>query len=221
MIVLGRLLPGRSLGEVELAGSLGISRTPLREALKLLAAEGLLELRANRGAFVVPINSAGTSDLFEVVAGLEGLGATLAAARRSEASLKRLRALQRELEAQRSADEIVRYFDLNQQIHRSIVAMSGNEVLVRTHESLFVRVERVRFFALHAYGRWDESVREHREVLAALEAGDAARAGDALTRHVAKAGVRAQQLLATAPGPDRATESKRPRKNKMQEVVLP
>lgn len=198
MIVRGQLLPGGSLGEVGLSHSLGISRTPLREALKLLSTEGLVELRANRGAFVMPMEASGIADLFEVASGLERLAGELAALRHTDVDLDRLRRLQAELEVHHDDGDRERYFETNQQIHRAIVRMSGNEVLRTTHELLFARVERVRFFALGAHGRWGESVREHRDILSALAARDAARAGDALARHVRRTGTQAQRLLEEA-----------------------
>lgn len=195
MIVRGHLAPSGSIGEAALCDLLGMSRTPVREALKLLAAEGLVELRSNRGAFVAPVRAEEIPPLFEVVAGIERLGAELAAARASTRDLAGLRQLQERMEAHHDAVELDAYFDLNQQIHCAIVAMAGNEVLTAAHAMLFARVERVRFLALGSRSRWDESVAEHRAVLAALEAREADRAGTAIAAHVRHTGERAMELL--------------------------
>ena len=201
MIVRGHLAPSGSIGEAALCDLLGMSRTPVREALKLLAAEGLVELRSNRGAFVAPVRAEEIPPLFEVVAGIERLGAELAAARASTRDLAGLRQLQERMEAHHDAVELDAYFDLNQQIHGAVVAAARNDVLTATHSLLFARVERVRFLALRSRARWDESVQEHRAVLEALEARDGERAGKALAIHVRRTGDRAMDLLAARPAP--------------------
>ncbi len=190
MIVRGELPPGDNIGEAELCRQLGISRTPLREALKLLAAEGLVELPANRGAFVAPIRADEVADTFAVVARLEQLGAELAASRITDDDLASLQALQDHMEAEHRARRRIPYFELNQKIHRAIVAIGNNQVLVASHEMLFARVERVRYLAIDSPLRWDESIHEHREVLAALAARDPVRAGSALAGHVRHTGQR-------------------------------
>jgi DNA-binding GntR family transcriptional regulator len=201
MIVRGELPPGDNIGEAELCRSLGISRTPLREALKLLAAEGLVELPSNRGAFVAPIRSEEVADAFEVAARLEQLGAELAATRATAADIAALQELQERMEAEHRARRRGPYFEINQQIHRNIVAIGGNQVLIATHEMLFARVERVRYLAIASPLRWDESIQEHREVLAGLAARDPGRAGIALARHVRHTGQRMTDFLEpVAPG---------------------
>ena len=190
MIVCGELAPGEDIGEAELCRRLGISRTPLREALKLLATEGLVELPSNRGAFVAPIRADEVADTFAVVARLEQLGAELAASRITSDDLVSLRALQDSMENEHRARRRVPYFQLNQKIHRTIMAIGNNQALIASHEMLFARVERVRYLAIDSPLRWDESIREHREVLAALAARDPVRAGAALAGHVRHTGER-------------------------------
>ena len=196
MIVRGTLPAGSNIGETELSDRLGISRTPLREALKLLGAEGLIELRSRRGAFVVPINLADVADAFEVAAGLEQLGAAQAALRATGDDIAQLERWQQRMEARHAARELDAYFDLNQSIHRGIVAMSGNATLRCTHELLFPRIERLRFAALRSNARWDESIAEHRAVLAAIAARDPAAAGAAMAHHVRRTGTMAEAALA-------------------------
>ena len=203
MIVRGDLAPGEAIGEAELCAALGMSRTPLREALKLLATEGLVDLKANRSARVAPLRAEETDELFEAVAGIERIAAELAARRADARTLRSLRALQDRIERHHGRGELADYFALNQRIHREIVEAAGNGVLAAAHGSLLARAERARLFAIAASSaRWTESVDEHREILAALEARDAERAGRALERHVLRTGevVRAALRPPATPG---------------------
>lgn len=188
LIVRGDLRPGEPITEMELSDALGVSRTPLREALKLLAAEGLIELRLNRSAIVAPLRREELNELFEAVSGIERCAAELAAQRMSARELQKLEKLQERMESHHDRGELRDYFEINQQIHSLIVTGARNGVLKSTHEALLARVERARFFALSAQGRWDESVREHRDLLLALKGGDADRAGKLLCQHVRRTG---------------------------------
>ena len=188
LIVHGELAPGEKVGEVELSEALGISRTPLREALKLLAAEGLVEIQPHRGARIAAIEPAEVNELFEVVSGLERLAAELAASRMTGAELRRLRELQDKTEHHHKTGRLNEYFALNHQIHAFVVGCARNAVLVATHEWLLARVQRARYLALRSKERWDESVMEHRALLAALEGRDGVRAGEILSRHVRRTG---------------------------------
>ncbi|TWC05101.1 GntR family transcriptional regulator [Bradyrhizobium macuxiense] len=188
MIVRGELAPGQSLGEADLSDALGISRTPLREALKQLANEGLVELRLNHSAVITPFRRAELAELFEAVSGIERCAAELAALRMEDADFERLEALQDKIEWHHGRGELRDYFQANQQIHSAIVGFARNAVLKATHEALLARAERARFFALSVLGRWDESVREHQDILAALRRRDAALAGQILAHHVRRTG---------------------------------
>ena len=188
LIVRGDLLPGEPLLEVGLSEALGISRTPLREALKQLAAEGLVELQLNRSAVVASLRRDELTELFEAVSGIERCAAELAAVRMTAQDVERLEALQMRIERHHGRGELRDYFEANQQIHGTIVGFARNGVLKASHDALLARVERARFFALSAEGRWDESVREHKQILAALKARDAERAGQLLAHHVRRTG---------------------------------
>jgi DNA-binding GntR family transcriptional regulator len=193
LIVRGDLQPGEQLLEGDLSEALGISRTPLREALKQLAAEGLVELRLNRSAVVAPFRRDELTELFEAVSGIERCAAELAATRMVARDVERLEALQERIESHHDRGELREYFEINQQIHSSIVGFARNAVLKATHDILLARVERARFFALSVHGRWDESVRDHQDILAALKAGDADLAGRLLGHHVRRTG----EIMAT------------------------
>ncbi len=195
MIVRGELPPGENIGETDLSASFGISRTPLREALKMLATEGLVELQTHRGAFIVPVHAEEIADLFDVAATLEKRGAELAAIRATDADLSRLQKLQERMETEHRAKRKEPYFELNQAIHRAIVEISRSATLKVTHETLFGRVQRIRFMALGSQARWDQSIDEHRRILAFLMARDADGAGATLAEHVRHTGQRAAVLL--------------------------
>lgn len=195
LIVRGDLAPGEPLIEADLSAALGISRTPLREALKLLASEGLVELRLNRSAIIAPIRREEIAELFEAVSGIERVAAELAAVRMTERDLEKLDHLQERMERLYDAGKLRDYFELNQQIHSFIVACSRNRALKATHDWLLGRVERARLLALSSQARWDESVQEHRALLAALKQRDADRAGRVLARHVARTGVVVTEIL--------------------------
>ncbi|WP_315837054.1 GntR family transcriptional regulator [Bradyrhizobium prioriisuperbiae] len=210
LIVRGDLAPGQQLLETDLSEALGVSRTPLREALKQLASEGLVELRLNRTAIVAPLRRDELAELFEALSGIERCAAELAATRMEPRDLEQLEAFQASIEKHHSRGEMRQYFEINQQIHRAIVGFSRNGVLISTHDVLLPRAERARFFGLSVLGRWDESVRDHQEILDALKTGDAERAGQLLAHHVRRTGeVVAEALPAQADD----AEAAKPRRN--------
>lgn len=184
MIVHGDLAPGAPLVEVELSAALGVSRTPIREALKLLAQEGLVELRVNRSPRVRSLDAADIRELFEALSRVEGMAAELAAARITAAELARLSDLQAEIVSQHHAGRRAAYFAANRTIHRTIVGAARNRPIADIHATLLARAEQVRFFALRLEDRWEQSIAEHQEILDALAARDAARAGQLLAAHV-------------------------------------
>lgn len=196
MIVEGELAPGARIVEAELCAQLGISRTPLREALKVLASEGLIELLPHRGARVTEVTAEEIGELFEVIAGLEGLAAELAAERMSDRDLERLEAMHERLERYHVARRRHDYFRINHKIHHLIVALAGNGILTATHERLLAQARRGRYLAILSNERWDEAMREHVELMAALRARDAARAGTIWRRHTARTGEVVRAALA-------------------------
>jgi DNA-binding GntR family transcriptional regulator len=188
LIVRGDLAPGQPLLEADLSDALGVSRTPLREALKQLASEGLVELRLNRSAIVAPLRRDELVELFEALGGIERCAAELAATRMVARDVEQLETMQGRIEWHHSRGEMRDYFEINQQIHRAIVGFARNSVLKATHDALLPRAERARFFGLSVLGRWEESVRDHQEILDALKARDAGRAGQLLGHHVQRTG---------------------------------
>jgi DNA-binding GntR family transcriptional regulator len=172
MIVAGELAPGTRLREVQICSQLGVSRTPVREAFRTLAAEGMVELLPNRSVVVSGLKSSDAGELYEVVAALEALAGELACHRIGEAEIAEIAGIHSEMLGCYERRERAAYLDLNHQIHRRIVEIAGNSVLLATWESLVPRVERARAIANLDPGRWLAAVYEHSKMLTALARRD-------------------------------------------------
>jgi len=172
LIVQGRLAPGERLNERVLCEQLGISRTPLREAIKLLATEGLVDLLPNRGAVVSRIDPARLAETLHVMGALEGLAGELACRHASAERIARIRALHQKMLTRYKRGDLEGYFQYNQAIHLEIVEASGNAILANAYRQLNANVRRARYMANLSSERWSEAVREHEAILAALEARD-------------------------------------------------
>jgi DNA-binding GntR family transcriptional regulator len=172
LIVQGRLAPGERLNERVLCEQLGISRTPLREAIKLLATEGLVDLLPNRGAVVSRIDPARLAETLHVMGALEGLAGELACRHASAERIARIRALHQKMLTRYARGDLEGYFQYNQAIHLEIVEASGNAILANAYRQLNANVRRARYMANLSSERWSEAVREHEAILAALEARD-------------------------------------------------
>ena len=185
LIVQGRLAPGARLNERLLTAQLGVSRTPLREAFKVLATEGLVELLPNRGAIVAPMDTARLAETLAVMGALEALAGELACAAATEAQVNEIRALHYEMLAYHARGDLAGYFKFNQAIHLKIVKYSGNATLFNTYRQLNGNVRRARYMANLSKERWDAAVREHDAILAALSARDVERIKALLSDHLA------------------------------------
>jgi DNA-binding GntR family transcriptional regulator len=186
MIVTGELAPGSRLKEVELGAALGVSRTPLREAIKVLASEGLVVLLQNRSALVSELDLAGCEALYEVVIVLEELAARLACSRISDQEVAEIARLHEAMVAHHERGELAAYFELNQQIHGGIVQASDNAVLIDTWSRLNHQVRRAKYLPnVVRRTRWPEAVREHEAMLAALKARDGERLASLVRPHFA------------------------------------
>jgi DNA-binding GntR family transcriptional regulator len=185
MIVHGRLNAGERLNERLLCEQLAISRTPLREAIKLLAAEGLIDLLPNRGAVVSPLEPERLADTFKVMGALEGLAGELACRHATPRHIAEIRALHAEMLGMHARGDLAGYFRHNQAIHLKIVEASGNATLANTYRQLNANVRRARYMANLSKERWDEAVREHEQMLAALEARDVTHLKRLLQDHLA------------------------------------
>jgi DNA-binding GntR family transcriptional regulator len=196
LIIRGELRPSERLGERELCERFEISRTPLREALKVLAAEGLVELLPHRGARVAGLTAGDVQNMFEVMASLEALSGELAATRITDEQLAEIDALHAAmLEAYRDRD-LPRYFTHNEAIHERIILAARNPVLREVYQGLSGRIRRARYAANTSEERWTAAVREHEAILKALHARDAAALATILRDHLHK---KCQVVLAHLP----------------------
>jgi len=184
MITEGGLAPGARLNERVLCERLRVSRTPLREAFKVLAAERLIELNPNRGASVVALSRADVEQLFELMGALEGLAGQLAAERRTEAELAEIRALHFEMLAAHARRDLPAYYDFNRRIHVAISRCARNDMLAETYDSVNTRIQNLRFRSNFNQDKWDHAVREHQQMLQALEDGNGAALRAILETHL-------------------------------------
>lgn len=195
MIIEGNLEPGTRLHEGQLGEQLGVSRTPLREAIKYLASEGLVELVPSRGAIVKRFSGKDVQDMLTVLRNLEELAGKLACQLASDAEIAHVRALHDEMiRCYRAADRL-QYYKLNQDIHTAIVRLAQNATLADIHQMLQTRLKRIRFIGHEGPEKWAAAVAEHEEMISALEARDQARLSDVLGRHLANAWERVRSVL--------------------------
>lgn len=195
LIIEGVLAPGTRVPEGDLCDKLGVSRTPLREALKVLASEGLIELMPNRGAVVRRPTAPEVMDTLTVLGEMEALAARLACANAADSGIAAVRAIHARMLDCFARRDRLEYFKLNQSIHSAIVRLSGNRVLAATHETLQARIKRVRFLGNERQENWHKAVAEHEEMIMALEARDAERLGRALRGHMENAWQRVRDVL--------------------------
>jgi DNA-binding GntR family transcriptional regulator len=172
MIVEGVLTPGTRLNERMLCEQLNVSRTPLREAFKTLAVEGLIVLQPNRGAVVAQMSVAEIEQTFEVMGALESLSGELACARAADAEIVEVRALHFEMLAAHARRDLPTYYKLNHAIHDRINAMARNTVLTDTYQQINARIQSLRFRSNFNQDKWDAAVQEHGLMLEALERRD-------------------------------------------------
>ena len=184
MLVEGRIAPGAKLNERTLSEQLRVSRTPLREAIKLLAAEGLVDLLPNRGAVAVKLTEVDVLNTFEVLAELEGLSGELAARRISDQQLSELRALHYDMMACFERQELSGYYRLNAQIHTLINDAAANPVLTSTYKSINARVQSLRFRTNQNAAKWKRAIKEHEVMLEAMTARDSAAMREVLVQHL-------------------------------------
>ncbi|HZY18046.1 MAG TPA: GntR family transcriptional regulator [Ramlibacter sp.] len=206
MLVEGAIPPGAKLNERELSELLNVSRTPLREAIKMLAAEGLVELLPHRGAIAVALDEEAVRNTFEVMGGLEALSGELAAQRVTDEELAEIRAMQYEMLAAYTRRDLSGYYRLNAQIHRAINAAAKNPVLSATYDRINARLQALRFRSNQDEQKWKVAVREHEQMVEALAARDPAAMRQVLATHLKnKLDVVLEQLQAAASGQKKVT----------------
>jgi DNA-binding GntR family transcriptional regulator len=171
-IVEGHVSPGAKLNERELCELLRVSRTPLREAIKMLAAEGLVSLLPRRGAVVTQLSAQDVADTFELIAGLEGQAGELAAQRITDDEVAEIRALHYEMLAAFTRRDLPTYYRINAQIHACINAAARNRVLTQTWSTVNARLQALRFRSNLDEAKWKRAVAEHDRMVELLAARD-------------------------------------------------
>ncbi len=181
------LEPGSWIDELKIAEELGISRTPLREALKVLAAEGLVTMKVRRGAYVTEVSRDDLADVYHLLAVLESDAAAVAATRATEAQMAELQALHQQLEdaAATAAPQPDGFFALNERFHMRLMEIASN----RWRDQIVADLRKVmklnRLNSLLKTGRIDESLAEHRALMQALQARNAPLAAQRMREHFA------------------------------------
>lgn len=184
MILDGDLAPGSRVPERDLCAALEISRTPLREALKVLASEGLVQLMPHRGATITKLSPQDLDHAFRVVEALEALAGELASERITDDEIAQIRALHGQMVAYYENGARPEYFRLNQAIHDHIVAAAGNPILSEMHANLSRRIQQARYMPNYSTARWRQAVEDHEQMLEALEARDSERLARVLRHHL-------------------------------------
>jgi len=195
MIIEGDLSPGDRLHEGDLGTLLGVSRTPLREAIKYLASEGLVELVPSRGAVVKAFGKKDVMDMLAVLQVLEDMAGRLACKMATDAQIVEIRAVHDEMMQRYAVRDRLRYYKLNQQFHTMVVGLSDNGSLIDIHATLQMRLKRVRFVGHEGAEKWAAAVAEHEEMIASLEARDGRRLARILRLHLGNAWERVKSTL--------------------------
>lgn len=200
MIVEGVLVAGEKVPERELCEKLGVSRTPMREALKVLAADGLLTLQPNKGARVRAISTTELEDVFPLMGALEALAGELACVNIRPEQLLEIRQNHDAMLDCFHAADLPGYFSHNRRIHELIMEAADNQTLIDMYRSLAVRVRRSRYQAKMSCERWQQAVNEHELMMSALEARDPLALGAILKRHIENKFATVRQWLEDQPG---------------------
>ncbi len=201
LITEGALAPGARLNERALGESLGVSRTPLREAFRLLAADGLVVLHPNRGAQVVALSETDIRESFEIMAALEALSGELACRRIGEPEVTEIRALTFEMLACHARRDLPAYYHRNRQIHDRINRAAGNALLTQTYASLNRRIQNLRFRSNFDDDKWSRAAAEHARMVELLEARDGAALAELMRRHLWQKGEAVLEGLRTGAAP--------------------
>lgn len=198
MIVDGKLAPGQKIPEKELCEAFDISRTPLREALKVLATEGLVELLPQRGARVSVITEAERQELFPIIAALEALAAELACRNMTDAELAELKGLHRQMVAAYDRRDNLEYARLNRKIHLAIFEAARNGALQMLYSNMELRIRNIRHTVRQSDEDWARAVQDHEKILSALEARDEGLCARVLRDHVMRTADAVRDALSVA-----------------------
>lgn len=178
------ILPGSWIDEQKIAEEYGISRTPMREALKVLAAEGLVELKPRRGCYVTEISRKDLEEVFSLLALLEGHATAEACRRATPLEIERLGEIHAELEKSAKENRLEEFFDSNQRFHRAILDVAGNRWLLSVIQDLRKVMKLSRLHSLSREGRIGQALNEHRKIIEAIKSGDPQSASRAMHDHL-------------------------------------
>jgi DNA-binding GntR family transcriptional regulator len=184
LIIGGELRPGTKVPERELCSRFSVSRTPLREALKVLAAEGLVRLPPNRGAIISEIRLDDLEECFLVLAELEALAAELCCTRMPPGEIASARLLHERMRTAHAARNLQTYRKLNGQMHDAIITGARNSVLAGQHRKLVLLVRRAQPMTTISPERWDAAMREHDAIIEHLEAHAATELAQQTRAHI-------------------------------------
>ncbi len=184
LVIDGALPPGSKIPERLLCERFGVSRTPLREALKVLAAEGLVDLCPNRGASVAQISLDDLEEWFPVMAALEQLSGELSCRSITDAEIKQIRLYHDDMREQHRRRNLNAYFALNRKIHDAILAGARNSVLSTHYHKISQQIRRARLSANLSNEQWDRAMAEHEDIILLLEARDAEGLSQKLSEHI-------------------------------------
>lgn len=165
MLIKGELSPGTKVPEKELCDQFGVSRTPMREALKVLASEGLVRLELNRGAWVTQVTVSEVNEVFPVLGALEALSGELACQHITDEGIDAVRSLHRQMVESYKARDLDGYFAINQKIHKAILDAACNATLTASCQALALRMQRARYLANMSEERWRMALAEHEKIL--------------------------------------------------------
>lgn len=192
------LAPGAWIDEQALAEEYGISRTPLREALKVLAAEGLVTLKPRRGCYVTELSEKDLDEIFDIMALLEGRCAYEAVRKMGAGALRQLERLHEELERAAAKNDIDGFFEANQGFHLTLQQIAGSRWLVQVIQDLRKVMKLNRHHSLFIEGRLEQSLAEHRIIMDAVRDRDAERAEDAMRTHLRSGRAALSRMQGTA-----------------------
>jgi DNA-binding GntR family transcriptional regulator len=196
LIVTGELKPGQRISERSiLEGQQDLSRTPVREALKILESEGLIQLKPNRGAFVTKLSIDHIDAEIEVLIGLEGIAAMLSCGRITDAEIAEISRLHQEMIGSFENQNLLLYFETNQRIHQLIVDGAHNPALSRIYKAECLHIRRYRYAGNLEHTRWHNATREHEQILAALSNRDGLLLRELLRAHHSNGWAVTRELL--------------------------
>lgn len=186
-ILSGEYKRGDALTEMSLCKKLGVSRTPVRSALHRLSEEGLIEVVPNRGAIVVGMNDDDLADIYKIRIRLEGLASSMAAERINEEEKSALAETVELSEFYLGKGDVEKLKELDTNFHIIIYKASGNRTLSKILSELHRNIRSYRKLSLTVPGRLEKSIEEHKDILAAIQSGDAKRADEITSHHIENA----------------------------------